>query len=142
MKRNFFRGLVVSFAGAFLVAGAFANEIDRLVVNIPYDFVVSGKTLPAGSYRVGRVATTDLHHLILTSVENHESVLALSTEIGDARDQNPAITFQVSGDQHFLTRIQTEDHIFTLPVSNRAIQQAADSKAGSYVSGTSETTKP
>jgi len=138
MKRNFFLALVVSFAGAVLAAGAFAGESDRLVVNIPYDFVVSGKTLPAGNYRVGRVSSTDLHHLLLTSVENHESIIALSTEIATAPTQNPAVTFQISGDEHFLTRIQTGEHIFTVPVSNRATH----SKASSFTSSTSETTKP
>lgn len=141
MKRNLFRWFVVSFAAALLAAGAFADDSDRLVVNVPYNFVVSGQTLPAGSYRVARISTTDLHQLILTSVENHESVLAFSTGIDDARRPNPSFTFQVSGDQHFLTRIQTGDHIYTLPVSARAIQQAANSKAGSFLSDTSETTK-
>lgn len=138
MKRNFFRGLLVSFAGAVLAAGAFAGESDRLVVNIPYAFVVSGRTLPAGNYRVSRISTTDLHQLLLSSVENHESIIALSTQIASAQTQNPAVTFQVSGAEHLLTSIQTEEHVFTFPVATRP----SSSKNGFYTSGTSESTKP
>src|SRR6266436_7618991 len=67
MKRNYFRFFAPFFAAASLGAVAQSQEIDRVVVNIPYDFVVSGKTLTAGTYRVERVADNDQRQLLISS---------------------------------------------------------------------------
>lgn len=52
----------VLMAGAFLVctgANAFASELD---VKVPFAFVVNGKALPAGQYRVETEGTTMIIH--------------------------------------------------------------------------------
>jgi hypothetical protein len=43
---------------------------DQIEVNINHDFVVAGKTLPAGTYRVNRLGDADQVTLMLTSVES------------------------------------------------------------------------
>lgn len=142
MNRNFFRGLVVSLFGFAMGVAAYGQEPDRLVVNIPYDFVVNGKTLPAGKYDVKRSSESDLRILSISSAENHASVVALTTDVNHAREFHPAITLHRIGDQNVLTKIQTAEHIFTIPASE-ASSGAATAKAGQngYLTGTSESNK-
>src|SRR5215813_5729478 len=72
MNRIHIRKLVVSLGATLLAAAAAsAAEPDRLVVNVPYDFVVNGKTLPAGKYDVKRVDDSNLRVLSISSLENH-----------------------------------------------------------------------
>ena len=138
MKRNYFR-LFVVFLGAALLAGvASADAVDRIVVNIPYSFVANGKTLPAGSYIVHRLSPTNYYPLSISSRENGDTVFVQSIEVKEASGDHPSVAFLVSGDQHFLTSIETGEHVFSLSVS-KAIRQAASSHT--YVSGTTESTR-
>ena len=59
---------LVSFAGLGITAKA--QAADQIVVTIPFEFVVAGKTLPAGTYRVNRVSDDRWAGLILSSFEN------------------------------------------------------------------------
>jgi hypothetical protein len=140
MKRNYFRMFVVSLFVASFGVAAQAGEPDRLVVNIPYDFVVSGKTLPAGAYRVSRVTDNDLHHIAISSVDTGATVFTLSSDIQSVSSSDPKVTLQSSGEQYFLSKIRTADHIFTIPVSKSSLA-AAESGHNSYVSGTAESRK-
>lgn len=142
MKRNYFRMFVVSLFVASFGIAAKAAEPDQLIVNIPYDFVVSGKTLPAGAYRVSRLSEGNLYELAIRSVETGSTVYTLSSEIESVSSNKTKVTLQGSGEQHFLSKIQTADHIFTIPVSKSALEEAAaQSGRGAYVSGTSESSK-
>ena len=138
MKLSSFRLFVLPFVTAVLAAAASAGDLDRLVVNIPYDFVVSGKTLPAGTYTVQRLSDNDEHPLSISCVEHRTAAIIVSGEVEPAVHAHPAVTFLSSGDQHFLTRIETGQHVFNLRVSNKAVPEAANLQ---YLSGTSETTK-
>ena len=142
MKRNFFRWLVVSlFAVGFGVA-AQAQEPDHLVVNVPYDFVVNGKLLPPGKYKVQRYNNNDLRQLVLIDTERNTSVITLSSQVRDVRELRPSLTLQRAGDQHFLTQIRTAEHIFVIPGSEAAFEAAAVKlDRTNYLSGTSESPK-
>ena len=48
------RILIALIGVAGLGIAAKSRETDKIVVNIPYEFVVVGKTLPAGTYGVSR----------------------------------------------------------------------------------------
>src|SRR6266404_4126245 len=105
-------GFLSAFFGLSVFAAATrAQEIDQLIVNVPYDFVVSGKTLPAGAYRVKRANDRDNNVLAITSLENGGGVLLLSGVVSPTSEEKPALGFDVVGDQHFHTRVETADHI-------------------------------
>lgn len=140
MKRNFFRWFAVSFGAAVLAAAVYAGDSDRLVVDIPYNFVVNGKTLPAGKYDVRRSSDRDLHALAISSFENHAYAVVLPTDVSQARGSHPAVTLVRTGDQTVLTKIQTAEHVFTVPVS-RATKQALSGQQDVYLTGTTESRK-
>ena len=83
MKKHCVRILSTFFGLAALAITAKGQAADQIVVNIPYEFVVAGKTLPAGTYRVNRVRVNDEKALVISSFESHAAVLVLSSEITD-----------------------------------------------------------
>ena len=139
MKRNSFRLLVVFFGAVLFAAAAFAADADHLVVNIPYDFIVDGNTLPAGTYIVRRLSDTSESLLSISSFEQRTAVSTIAGDVEPSSHVKGSVTFVNAGDQHFLTRIQTGAHVFNLYVSAKAVQEAANQH--SYLTGTSETTK-
>jgi hypothetical protein len=131
MKKHCVRILSAFLGLAGLGAAAHGQVSDQLSVNIPYEFVVAGKTLPAGSYRISRANGHDERVLLISSFENHASALVLATEIVDATAAaQPGLSFQEVGEQHLLGKIQTADHVFTIRVLDRAVLEAAAKSHG------------
>jgi len=125
MKKYGLRMATAVFGLVVFGAGAKAQDRDQLVVNIPFPFVASGKTLPAGTYHLSRLSRSNVNELILRSVENHDGVFVLSTEWEDARDAKPGVTLQEIDGQRFLSRIETAEHVFTIALSKSAALAAA-----------------
>ena len=118
MKKHCVRILSVFFGLAALAIAAKGQTVDQIVVNIPYEFVVAGKTLPAGTYRVHRVDDRNNRALAISSFDTGAAVLVLPVEVaGQTRAAEPRLSFQQVGEQHLLSRIQTDEHVFTIPVS-------------------------
>ena len=107
--------------------GMAANAEDRseMVVALPFDFVVSGKTLPVGTYTVSWVSDDKYDGLILSSYDNHASVLVRPIEIESASADKPQVSFERVGEQHFLSTIQTPRDVYNIPVSRSVIREAA-----------------
>ena len=124
MKKHFLKIMVPLFAFTALALTAKAQVSDQLNVNVPYEFVVGGKTMPAGTYRVSRISTSTEGELFLSSFENHTGVLVVAGEWADARTDAAGLIFEQVNGQHFLSKIETAEHVFTVPVSQSAVQQA------------------
>lgn len=134
MKKYLAGMFAVVFSMAAFAMAAPAVTSDQLLVTIPYDFVVGAKTLPAGTYRVSRVSTTDLGTLLLKNVGNHAGVLLNASEWEDVRADKPELRFQQIAGQHFLSAIETSEHVFNIPVSKSAVLLAMKSQQGSPAS--------
>ena len=117
MKKHCVRILSAFFGLAALAITAKGQEPDQLVVNIPYEFVVAGKTLPAGTYKVNRISANDERALAIRSFESRATVLVLTSEIADTTaSEHASVSFRQVGEQHLLSKIQTAEHVFTIPV--------------------------
>jgi len=118
--------------------GMAAKAQDQIVVNIPYEFVVAGTTLPPGTYRLDRLSITDSGTLILSSFESSARVMVHSTAVERTQVDKPKVSFEQVDGQHFLSEIETSNHVFTIPVSRSEIQEAAaKSHSGTSASGSS-----
>ncbi|HWO36927.1 MAG TPA: hypothetical protein VNO32_49750 [Candidatus Acidoferrum sp.] len=138
MKKQCMRILIALIGVAGLGMAARGQVPDQILVNIPYEFVVAGKTLPAGTYRVNRLSDADHETLILSSVESRARVMVLSTSVESTQADKPEVSFEHVGGQHFLSKIETADHVFTIPVSRSEIlEAAARSHSGTSASGSS-----
>ena len=120
MKPQFLRILLAPVCFASLAITAKAQDVDRLVVNIPFEFVAAGKTLPAGNYEVKRLLGNSLEELVLSGPEAHAGVFVLASEVESVREGKTHISFEQAGDQHFLSKIETRDHVFNIEVPRAA----------------------
>jgi hypothetical protein len=102
-----------------------AESGSRIVVTLPFEFVVSGKTLPAGTYTASRLSDYSFGGLRLTSRANGTSVFVLPNEVEGAPADKPKLTFRQIGERNFLSAVQTEDEIYNIPVSRSAILEAS-----------------
>jgi hypothetical protein len=92
----------------------------EIVVTLPFEFVVSGKTLPAGTYAVSRITEDKFEGLILSSYENRTSLFVHAVEIESASADKPQVSFERVGEQNFLSKIQTANDVYNIPVSVRS----------------------
>jgi hypothetical protein len=90
--------------------GVKAQVLDQIEVNIPYQFVVAGKTLPAGTYRVKRVGVTDPRLLILNSLETRATAIIHSAWVENSDADKNEVGFVQVGDEQFLSKIETPNH--------------------------------
>jgi hypothetical protein len=54
-----------------------AQEVDKVVVNVPFEFVAGGQTLPAGTYRVSRASDQTFRALVIQSYDNSAVLLPM-----------------------------------------------------------------
>jgi hypothetical protein len=116
--------VVVTFLFGLGVA-ANAEIQAEIVAELPFEFVVRGKTLPAGTYTVKRLSDKAFDVLMITSCDNGTSVFVIPTEMEDAVSYKPKVSFHMVGEQHFLSTIQTADYVYTFPVSRSVVLAAA-----------------
>ena len=139
MRMHYLRILIALIGVAGLGMAARGQVSDQIQVNIPYEFVVAGKTLPAGTYRVNRLSDTNEETLVLSSLDSRARVMVLSTAVESTQADKPEVSFEQVGGQHFLSKIETADHVFTIPVSRSEIlEAAARSHSGASSSGRSD----
>jgi hypothetical protein len=122
MKTIYTRSLSALFGLAVLGAATRAQEGDQIRVKVPYDFVVAGKTLRAGNYKVDRL-TDNNKAMTMTSFENGDSVLLFSTDVTPTREDNPTLTLEHTGTHYFLSQIETAQHVFKISVPKGAASQ-------------------
>jgi hypothetical protein len=139
MRKQCLRILIALIGVAGLGMAARGQASAQIEVNIPYEFVVAGKTLPAGTYRVNRLSDTNEETLVLSSLDSRARVMVLSTAVESTQADKPEVSFEHVGGQHFLSKIETADHVFTIPVSRSEIlEAAARSHSGASSSGRSD----
>jgi hypothetical protein len=130
MKRIYASSLLVSsllaLIGVFgLAAATQAQTRSEIVVTLPFDFVASDTTLPAGKYTLRPVSDDPADGLFLTNYEHHAGVIVHPIETEVASSNKPNVGFQRVAGELFLNRIQTTDTIYNLPVSRAQILRAA-----------------
>jgi len=138
MRKHYLRILLALIGVAGLGMAAKAQEVDHIVVKIPYAFVASGKTLPAGTYTVTRVSDSNTRALVLSNFAERVGVLVIASQLENSFADKSSVSFEQVGGQIFLSQIQTADHLFTIPVSRAEIlEAAAKSHSGTPVTGAS-----
>jgi hypothetical protein len=142
MKSQYLRILMalVGFVGFAVTAKA--QALDRIVVTIPFEFVAGGQTLPAGTYTVKRLSDhLALRTLVLSSFENRANAIVFPVETKGSRGGDAHLRFDIAGDQHFLSQIETGEYVYSIPVSRAAILLASAKSHTGTVSGSSAGSK-
>jgi hypothetical protein len=142
MRRQCLRILIALIGVAGFGITVKAQVLDQIEVNIPYEFVVAGKTLPAGTYRVVRLSMNNPKALILNSVETRASALVVATQVENSHNDKPKVSFEQVGGEYALSKIETANRLFKIPISRSEIlEAAARSHSGTSASENSGGTK-
>ena len=106
-----------------LAISAHAQDASAVVVKVPFEFVAGGKTLPAGTYSVGRLSS--LHPaLIIESKDSGAFALVLPiVPDGDSAGRTE-LNFERVGDKYFLSKVQTPAGVYTI-LTTRAMTKLA-----------------
>jgi hypothetical protein len=110
MKKELLKGftmlmLIVVLALATAVVSANAQPANKVVADIPFEFSVGYKALPAGEYAV-KTVTTAGNGLIIQSADGNTSALRLSQETERMKDKTHArLVFHRYGERYFLAEV-------------------------------------
>ena len=104
MKRQTFS--LVSLLSLLLVAGSAIAQTVHVRANIPFNFAVGSKTLPAGTYDVGTIDGRDSKMLLLQGRDGNSSMIVGSNaaENFKAADKTKLV-FNQYGSRYFLSEI-------------------------------------
>lgn len=102
----------------------------RMSLDIPFDFTVSGKTLPAGHYDVWETSQNSSNGWSIRG--EHGVAMIITNSVESPVRQHPlSLVFLRVGDQHFLTQIWNATHSgheLRLPNMKSLIVAEADTK--------------
>jgi hypothetical protein len=110
----------------FATASAYAQTA-ALKANIPFNFIVAGKSLPAGEYTIQSVSTSDRVLVIRGSETSPNMVMTNSCESARPSDRTKLV-FHRYGDRYFLSQIWTAGNSSgaELPQGTREAEVAMD----------------
>lgn len=111
-----------------------AETRPEIIAKFPFQFVVGGETLPAGTYTVSRLGDDPLSVLMLTNDNSTASVLVLPLSITEPSSDKPKVGFERVGARYLLSSIQTGDLVYNISVS-RSLVMVAAAKPHGNVSG-------
>jgi hypothetical protein len=125
MKGKFASTLVLLGGVLGLCTVTKAEARDAIKLTVPFEFIVDGQTLPAGTYSLSRVADDKLGGLILRNETARTSVFVHPAEVADASSDKPEVSFERVGEVYFLNKIRTSRNVYDVPVDRSTILEAA-----------------
>jgi hypothetical protein len=115
--------LATAFLGLGLAAQAEIRQ--EVSVTVPFSFVANGRTLPAGTYKVGRLSGDLRSAQLFRNRDKNVAVFVNPVEAENTNVDMPVVRFKQVGNQFFLSSIQTEDNVFNFHVSRSANPEVA-----------------
>ena len=106
MKKQLY--MVVTIIALITVAGlssARAQTTVLLKANVPFEFSVGSKTMPAGQYTVSCIGSgSSIRTLVLRSRDGHESILVRTISVSGKIQDNAKLVFDRYGDRYFFAQ--------------------------------------
>jgi hypothetical protein len=127
MKRQAFS--LISLLSLLLVAGSAIAQSIHVRANVPFNFTVGNKTLPAGTYDVGTIENRDGKMLLLQARDYKLSMMVGSNAAEDLKPADKTkLVFNRYGNRYFLAQIWVEGETrgHQLPKTSREKELAGD----------------
>jgi hypothetical protein len=126
MKKSYLTAVLTLTCLLGLGISARAQDTEGVRVNVPFEFVAGGTTLPAGTYTVARVSPGTSQILSIRSY--NDGVMFLPIEFDGAATGQAKLDFEHVGDKYFLSGIETSAGVYTigLPRAMVALAQTKD----------------
>ncbi len=103
MRKQILSIVVTLSVIATLSIAVFAGLSRKLEANIPFDFMVNGKTLPAGQYTVEQGSTQNV--IVIRNWETNQAAAAITHGCEASAGSKPQLIFRRYGDQYFLAKV-------------------------------------
>jgi hypothetical protein len=130
MKKSYL-SVVLTLTCLFgLGISARAQDAGKIAVNVPFDYVAGGETLPAGTYSFSRVSP-EADALVIRSYDN--SVFLLPIVFDGAPSDHAELSFEHVGDKYFLSKVETPAGVYAIrtPGAMTKVAQMKDHGTGS-----------
>ena len=124
MKTSYFTAVLTLTCLLGLGLRAHAQDASGVVVNVPFEFVAGAKTLPAGTYSIGRLAPGIHPALFIDSKDSGTSALVLPSVPDGVSSGQTALSFERVGNQVFLSKVETPAGVYIV-LTPRAIAKLA-----------------
>ena len=108
-----------------LSISAHAQNVDKVAVKIPFEFVAGGQTLPAGTYNVTRASDQAFPALVIRNSDNSAFLLPMFFD-GVSAD-HAELRFQHVGGKYFLSEVKTPAGVYAIRTP-RPMTQVAQMK--------------
>ena len=125
MKKQILNVVVTLSVIVALSVAVLAGLSRKIEANIPFDFMVNGKTLPAGHYTVDPGNTQ--YTLVIRNWETKQAVGAITQNCEVGAGSKPQLVFRRYGDQYFLAKVIGDANGSEL-MKSRAEREAAKAK--------------
>jgi len=104
MKRQMF--VLVGVLALLLAGGSAYAQSVRVTANVPFDFIVNGKTMPAGQYYISTVDAADASALLIRSPQPKSNLMVLSQSVQSLKaSADTKLVFHQYGTRYFLSEI-------------------------------------
>jgi hypothetical protein len=103
MKRNLF-GALMTLVAAFAIAVPVVHAQSIMTANVPFDFSVAQKQLPAGAYEVREIGD---RATVIASKDGNAKVLSIYASAGESKADQTKLVFDKVGGHYFLREIWT-----------------------------------
>lgn len=120
---------LVGALSLLLVAGSAFAQSNEVRANVPFDFVISKTTMPAGQYQIIKVGTAGSDTIAVRGM-SVKAVKMVSTNHDQAKQNSDStkLVFHRYGNRYFLSQIWVEgsDRVRTLPKTDLESEIALD----------------
>jgi hypothetical protein len=100
---------LIRLLSLLLVAGSAIAQTMHLRANVPFNFTVGSKTLPAGAYEIQNISSSGANTLLLQAREGNASMIVGSNAAETLKGANKTkLVFNQYGTQYFLAEIWVE----------------------------------
>jgi len=123
MKKSVFAVVLTMNCLLGLGISAHAQDASGVIVNVPFEFVAGDKTMPAGTYSIGRVSPAT-HAVIIAGKGNGAFALVLPIVPDEDSAGRTDLSFERVGGKYFLSKVATPAGVYTL-LTSRAMTKLA-----------------
>jgi hypothetical protein len=111
MKKSYLTAVLTLTCLLGLGVSAHAQDVDGVVVTVPFEFVAGSAVLPAGKYRVN-VHSDGIPELAIRSYNKGEAFL-LPMVFDEIPNGQPKLSFEHVGGEYFLSKVETPAGVYT-----------------------------
>jgi hypothetical protein len=123
MKKSYLVAILTLTCLLGLGITAHAQDLDRVVVTVPFAFVAGGATLPAGDYSVIR-SNPGLNRELAITGYNKGGAFLLPSAFDQGASDAPTLSFAHIGSRYYLSKVKTLNGVYTMPLPPAAIALA------------------